>query len=392
MANEVFWFDSTDVGSPTLNNAAGTIISVLDACLVNGFNSKSVTSIVVASNVATVTCTSHGFVAVPGKYVEIAGAAPSGLNGIKLLTAVTNANTFTFAAPGISDQTATGTITAKRAAIGWGKAFSGTNKAAYRSADVAGTRLYLRIDDTNAGVATATDARAVMYESMSDVDTGTGPSPTVAQLSGGQFWNKGANTATAKTWALVGDSRIFYLFTQQSTGTENYSHAFGDIVSYRAADAYGCILAGLPAAVAGGATQISSFVLNASVGTSPANTGYVISRLAAQTGTCVAAGNHGIGRQDGVFGGVSQPVYPSPVDNGAVFSRPVYVSEGNGAYSHPIRGELPGVAVPMALAPFGVLEVVSGFTGLTGSMLSVGVRSTSAGGRLMFDISNAWRS
>lgn len=391
MANEVFWFDSTDVGAPTLNNAAGTVISVLDACLVNGFNSKTIT-IDVTSNVATATCTSHGFVAQPGKYIEVAGATPSGLNGLKQITTVANADTFTFAAPGVSNGAATGTITAKRAGIGWTKSFTGTNKAVYKSSDPASTGLFLRIDDTNAGVATATDARAVMYETMSDVDTGTGPSPTAAQLSGGQFWNKGVNNSTAKTWVLVGDGRIFYFFSQQSTGTENYSHVFGDIISYRAADAYGCVLGGLPAAISGGTAQISSFVLNNAVGNTPGNTGYVLARIASQTGSAVGAGNHGMGRESGVFGGVSQPVFPSPVDNGAVFSRPVYVSEGNAAFSQPIRGELPGVAVPMALAPFGVLEVVSGITGLTGSLLSVGVRSTTSGGRLMFDISNAWRS
>lgn len=393
MANEVFFFDSSDVGAPTLNNAAGTIISVLDACLVNGFNSKSVTSIVVVSNVATVTCTSHGFVAVPGKYVEIAGATPSGLNGMKLLTAVTNANTFTFAAPGISDQTATGTITAKRAAIGWGKAFSGTNKAAYRSADVAGTRLYLRIDDTNTGAATATDARVVMYESMSDVDTGTAANPPTSFIGQGLFWNKGVNSATAKTWVVVGDGRLFYLFTQSASTTANLiAVVFGDIVSYRAADAYGCMLTGASAAYSG-ASGASLVLLNTPVGTAPTTFAQCLARIASATGSSVRAATvmggivgQTIGHQSGNI------VFPSPVDNGLVFVRPILIAEEGAGFGHPIRGELPGLLAPLAGLPFTHLDVVTGLTGLTGSILMIGTSSSGNPGRVALDISNAWRA
>ena len=48
------YFESTDAGAPTLNNAVGSMIAVLDACLITGYNSKSVASITVASGVATV--------------------------------------------------------------------------------------------------------------------------------------------------------------------------------------------------------------------------------------------------------------------------------------------------------------------------------------------------
>jgi hypothetical protein len=392
MANEVFWFDSTDVGAPTLNNAAGTVISVLDACLINGFNSKSVTSIDVTSNVATVTCTSHGFVAVPGKYVLIAGATPTELNGLKQVASVPNVNTFTYAAPGVANGAATGTITAKRAGIGWTKAFTGTNKAVYKSSDPASTGLFLRIDDTNAGVASATDARAVMYETMSDVDTGTNPGPTVSQLSGGQFWNKGANSSTAKTWTLLGDGRIFYLFTQISSFTNQIGMGFGDLISYRAADAYGCVLAGASAAVAGGVAGGCFLLRNNLLSNAPNNSGgFVLSRVAAQTGTSVQAGAnfHSMGNS---VPGSQGPAYPSPVDNGLVMHRPMYVIESNAAFSSPIRGELPGVIVPLGAIPFSHLEIVSGIVGLTGSAVALAISDANTAGRILFDISNAWRS
>lgn len=393
MANEIFFFDSTDVGSPTLNNVAGSMVAVLDACLVNGFNSKSVTSVVVAGNIATVTCTSHGFVAVPGKLVEMGGATPSGLNGLKTVLTVANANTFTYAAPGISDQTATGTITAKRAGIGWGKPFTGTNKAVYRSADVTGTRLYMRIDDTNSSPATATDPRVTMYESMSDVDTGTAPCPTAAQLASGQFWNKGVNNTTAKTWTLIGDGRLFYFFTQQAAASVQMMHMFGDLVSYRASDAYGCILGGYATAFNGSNSGTVRVCAAGLIGGSPDTFGYVIARIGSQTGACVRAVNYTFASSSlALIGASGAPSYPSPIDNGIVLSRPVYVGEENSSFNNPIRGELPGAMGPMASVPFSHLEVITGITGLSGSAVAVATAgNASAAGRIVFDISNSWR-
>ena len=128
MANEVIWFDSAETGAPTLNNAAGSLIAVLDACLLNGFNLKSIT-INVAGGVATATCNGHGFSTATGKLVSIAGATPNELNGLKQIASATS-NTFTFPAPGVPDGAATGAITAKRAPLGWTKVHAAANKAA----------------------------------------------------------------------------------------------------------------------------------------------------------------------------------------------------------------------------------------------------------------------
>ena len=43
MSQYVVWFDSSETGAPVLNNAAGRLIGVLDACLITGFNTKAVT-------------------------------------------------------------------------------------------------------------------------------------------------------------------------------------------------------------------------------------------------------------------------------------------------------------------------------------------------------------
>jgi hypothetical protein len=199
--NTVVWYDSDETGAPTLNNVAGSAIGVLDACLVNGFNAKSVTSLVVASGVATATISAHGYGV--GRMVEFAGATPSGLNGRKKILSATN-NTVTFDATGITDQTATGTITAKRSPLGWAKTYAGTNKAAYSRTDPAATAMMLRVVDDGTSNYWA---RAVMYETMSDVDTGTGSTYTSYDGTGGHYIYKGVNDATAKKWILIGDGK-----------------------------------------------------------------------------------------------------------------------------------------------------------------------------------------
>jgi hypothetical protein len=49
---------------------------------------------------------------------------------------------------------------------GWNRAYSGTNKAAYRMG--AANQHYYRVDDNGPGAATYKEARLVMYETMSD--------------------------------------------------------------------------------------------------------------------------------------------------------------------------------------------------------------------------------
>lgn len=389
MPNEVVWFDSTETGAPTLNNAAGSLIGVLDACLVNGFNLKSVTSIVVASNVATVTASAHGYAT--GKVVTHAGATPSGLNGRARIT-VTGANTYTFPTSGIADGTATGTITAIRSPLGWSKAHTGTNKAAYARTAVGALAQKLRIDDTAAGNAAATYARAVMYETMSDVDTGTGPAPTVAMIAAGQYWWKGANNTNAKKWTLVGSDHAFYLLTEGVTypASSNYGgtvYGFGSLVSYRPGDAYSSFLLGTTV------SEISLFPTSVTVNHSfAASTDYycVVSRPYNQIGSAALIRGMAPGGS-AVIGGNAYPVYPSPVDNGLVVAHPYFVVEQGSVFSNPIRGHFPGLYVPLGNL-IGLLDrtVLSNIVGFTGDMLCLETHSQTNRGAVLFDISNPW--
>lgn len=228
----VKWFHSGMAGAPVLTGTIGAMIAVLDACLVNGFNLLTLTGLAVAANVATATKASHGFIV--DQVVEIAGATPAALNGQWRVAAVTT-NTFTFATTGISDQTATGTITAKTPGAGWEKQFSGTNLAAYRSTNTQSNKPVLRVDDTGNPA-----ARVVGYESMTSIGAGAGPFPTEAIMAGGGYWPKSWN-ASVRPWVVVADRRMVFFFGDAASyGT---SVCFGEFTSVRQeGDAYAAIL------------------------------------------------------------------------------------------------------------------------------------------------------
>ena len=192
-------------GAPVLSGTAGSLIAVLDAVLVNGFGLVSVTGLTVTGGIATATVSAGHSMQVDSVGL-IAGAAPAGLNGEKRILSIAG-NSFTFDATGIADQTATGPITAKVAPAGWTKAFSGANLAAYKITPPEGTGFYLRVDDTGTTV-----ARVRGYETMSDVNTGTGPFPTTADFAGSGLWWSKSNTASAGTrpWRIAADDRGFY--------------------------------------------------------------------------------------------------------------------------------------------------------------------------------------
>jgi hypothetical protein len=383
MSQYVVWFDSSDVGSPVLNNAAGSLIAVLDACLVTGFNNKAVTSIVVASGIATATCNGHGFSNVASKDVLIAGATPAGLNGRKTLTFV-DTNTFKFDATGISDQNATGTITAKRDSLGWVKEFSGTNKAIYKRTDINATTMRLRVDDT---ASAPTDARVRMIESATDIDTLTGLTPTEAQLAGGYYWTKGSNSTVAKNWRLVGDSRGFYFLAQDAGGwSRQIAYRFGDFKSFKNGDAYNCTLVG------GAFSSSATNYVGVFTGFAAGDAQRCVARGFNQTGTAQIFTYAGF--SGGISGGINSaiPGYPSPVDSGLLINPQVLVVENTGNSNYCARGIESGFCQLIAKMPFSDLQIVEPVVSLPNrKLLALSCMSTgSIDMQIAIDITGPW--
>ena len=243
----VKYFSSLMSGAPVLSGTAGSGIALLDACVKDGFDLKTLTSLVALAGVMTAT-----FSGVHSSQVDsvvlIAGvtggpAGFAGANGEQKVTARPTATTATWATT-LPDGTYTGTVTMKMAPLGFAKIFSGTNLAGYQSTDPASTKMILRLDDT-----VATTMRVVGCEVMSDINTYSGLFPTAAQMSGGGYWAKSVNaSAAAVQWMLVGDSRGFFLHVCAGYSTNAlYAHGvtryFGDLVPMRpGGDAYAACL------------------------------------------------------------------------------------------------------------------------------------------------------
>lgn len=238
MSTSVKVFASTDPGALVLSGTAGALSTLLKTYLVDGRGSGAVATLNVTAGVATASYgAGHPFAV--GSVGEFAGATPSGLNGQKRILSVA-ANSVTFAAPGIADGAATGSITSKLASAGWQQVFSATNITCLKPTVVEATGCVLRVDDTG-----TTNARVRAYEAMTDVSTGVGPTPLESQLAGGMYWPKsGVASTLARTCYTVADERGFYLAVAPA-GSDRYTLLYGgDIASLKSGDAYGYLLTG----------------------------------------------------------------------------------------------------------------------------------------------------
>lgn len=338
-------FRSTDQGAPTLNNAVGSVISVLDACLVTGFNNIGISEIVVLGGVATVTTTTaHGLTA--SQSATIAGATAPALNNSFIVASAPTATTFTVPVVTANTTETPASASVKRTPLGWLKEFSGTNKAIYKMSSAQSYGQRLRVDDSVTG---AQGARVFGVEFPTGIDTYVDKFPTETQFTGGGYWGKGANNTTSKFWAIIGDDRFFYYVVESSSYSpasyilNSFAHtcgAFGDINSIKNGESYGAFLS----ASYGAMTSViaTPFLTHQSLGTGPlANQ---VNNLARNNTGLVKSVNSGFCHPcGGISGSAANPSYPNPVDNGVLFLEPVLVTETSASFKHPVRGTMPGL-------------------------------------------------
>lgn len=356
-----YYFSSAMSGAPSLQGATNGLIGLLDGCTKDGFGSVTVNTLTVASNIATANVSGgHQFamLGAVGPVIRIEGASPSGLNGDWRVT-VTDSTHFTFATTGISDQTASGTMTAKRAPLGFSKEFSGTNKAVYRADSVLGTRLRLRVADDGTG--SAAYARVRGFKEMSDVDTGTEPYPTDAQLSGGLYWHKSSTAnSTVRDWRLFGDAQGFYMFVK-TDGTNWNGFSFCDLIPEKAGDAFHSLIIGSSDATA----TKGNFAA-----TSDTPSGHFMPRAISQTGTALIAAKYGAARMNITHGLGFQgfPYPPATGHNDNFYCSQVLVADSVSSVYVP-RGILAGVYNPLhasaSLTDGALLDNIAGLPGKT---------------------------
>ena len=383
------WYQSSQNGAPQLNGQAGSLIAVLNACLVNGFNLRTLTSITRTGTVATATADAgHGFR--EGDTVLLAGASDAAYNGEKRIRNVST-NSFQFDVAGNPATPATGSFTAKIVPLDWESPFVAANKAVYRAKDITGNRLFLRIDETplvgdgNYGRGART-AMAQMWEVLNDIDNGIGKSETM--------WRKAHNeTSLARPWILVGDNKRFWLLVNWSESYANrYApYFFGDFPSFKAGDAYGALIAGYYDLTYNWGDPATNQVVDSvySVGSAVGNTGVWAARSYTQLGGRVnaqwvsapaGAGSTGLGS--------TSIVYPNPADNG-IYVMPVMIQEQTGPS---LRGRLPGLLCPLHAIPALEPWKYPGFVidGTQRELLVVTGTQISGATRLAFDLTGPW--
>lgn len=383
----IFTFDSSQVGAPVLSGTAGALRTLLKACLVDGFGAGAVATLTVSGGIATATYAgAHPFKV--GYVAQFAGATPAGLNGNKVILSATGTSV-TFAAPGVPDGAATGTITSKAAPAGWQELFAGSlaNVIALKPSVVEATGCVLRVDDTG-----TINARVRAYEAMSDISTGVGMTPLESQAAGGLWWPKSATAnATARAWILVADARGFYLAVAPAGG-DRYTLLFaGDIASLKSGDAYGYLLTGNQ----GDQTNASS-VPDGCVGYShrSARTGAYLVRSHTAIGQSTSVqrlGAHHNGSTADVYAGVagySLGSYPNGPNNGLMTGALELHALG-------IRGTLPGLLHPVQGlgSAFASGAIVDGTDDLAGRRLiaiRTGPPASGTVGTVFMDMTGPW--
>lgn len=328
---DVRFFLSRFRGAPTINGLPGSLITALDACLIDGFGAITPLSVTVADGIATATVNVNDTFEQHAT-IQISGAETAGLNGLaRVLTS--DSTTFTFATEA-ADGAAAGTISIKYAPVGhWEKVFDdgGTGeKAVYQSKHPASLGYFLRVDDS-----VGDRARVVAYADMTDLDTGTGPFPDPSQVTDGYWLKSSAASAAATQWGIFADPRTVYLAMQAHAGGSSNGapcRGFGDMIPVINSDTRACAISVSDPSSSSAAAQYAygGFDANAGLGGSI----YTPHRETGASGatTIRSVTGSGASGSSGSFG-----AYPSPV-NAALYLSKIELAESSAP-----RMTVPGV-------------------------------------------------
>lgn len=231
-----------------------------------------------------------------------------------------------------------------------------------------------------------------LYESMTDVSTGVGPTPLDAQFSGGLYWPKSSSAnATARAWRLVADERGFYLAVSPNGGDRYTVVWAGDVDSLKSGDAYGYLLTGNQSDLTN-----SSNVPEGCVGYShrSARTGAYLVRASTGIGQAIAAqqiGAHHNGTTADVYsglGGYSFGAYPNGANNGLMTGPLELVASS-------IRGTFPGLLhcaqdMGSAFATGVFVDGTDDFVGKRLLAVRVGPSASGSTGTVLLDTTGPW--
>lgn len=262
-STDIKFYIFTNNNAPQLSNTWGALAAVLDACLITGFGSQTLSSAKINEKVLTLTTgTAHNLKV--GQVITLAGATQAEFNKEYRITLVPDATTIQLDLDNVpSFTTLTGTMSIALPPLGWIKEFSAGGKRAYRNADSTDPdRPFLRVVDEIDPVWTASYAKYAkvgIVDRMSDIDTMTGtqtPYDTAAPnknwvgtgsdreafngwakwyyarirdvYDSGWYDNEGAENGN-KRWLVVGNKDWFYVLPSQVNSMYPNIYFFGKL-------------------------------------------------------------------------------------------------------------------------------------------------------------------
>ncbi len=207
----VKFFTSKNNNAPQLLNVQGSMLALLDACLVSGIQVGTVASLTASGTTATAT---FGMVhnLMKHQVIRISGATQAEFNGGFKIKQIVDTNTITFELNTTATVTsATGTINCLLAPLGFEKPFSSTTalgggRAAFRSKDESlPNRPFLRVVDERIASYSnnyAKYAKVGIVENMTGIDTMTGVQAPYIASAPTRNWNPTGSGVNIKNgWA-----------------------------------------------------------------------------------------------------------------------------------------------------------------------------------------------
>ncbi|MFN4105707.1 MAG: hypothetical protein ACK4GF_06680 [Acinetobacter johnsonii] len=207
----VKFFTSDNSNAPQLQNASGSLITLLDACLVTGIQVGVINSLSSTGLEATAV---FGLPHNLKKYqvVRVSGATQAEYSGDFKIKQVVNATTIKFELNSVASvANASGTINCMLAPLNWDKPFSsstalGGGRAAYRSKDeTLPNRPFLRVVDeriSSYGINYAKYAKVGIVEEMTGIDVMQGVQAPYIASATTRNWNPTGSGVNIKNgWA-----------------------------------------------------------------------------------------------------------------------------------------------------------------------------------------------
>jgi hypothetical protein len=206
---------------------------------------------------------------------------------------------------------------------------------------------------------------------MTGASSGTNPTPTNTQVSGGGYWRKSASSdSTARPWIVIADSTWFWLFINGGSGgagTDYWPQFFGDFTAYKSGgDAYATLITVNTTATNSG----SAYHLAYSIGDTPAthflvraSDGVTLSKYAAKHSDRAISGAYP--------GGDAELPYPQP--DGKLWLAPIYIADHKGSdiANNRVRGEMASVYAPCCYGVGNHMDTYTASGDVSGSMLII---------------------